>query len=220
MRSYLLLLATFISLTIGAQDDDPTERFFFKLDYGVTIPVGPFAEFTELSDGYAILGHGGSLSGGLHLNERWSVAIAVHNTLNGIDRVNSYDFNDQKNYQILQVSFEPYFKFRTYPSVLYLKPVVGIGSRASPWYRISRSEEFLDQYIFVSPKSRIGLAYGLGGGFMFKTKYKTRLMMEAQLTNTSATFEVYQGDILTGIREDIRKSMTLLSLKLGVFLSN
>ena len=119
-----------------------------------------------------------------------------------------------------QVSFEPYFKFRTYPSVFYLKPSIGITSRTTPWYRLSRGEQFLDQYIFTSPKARIGASYGLGGGLMFNTKRKTRLVVEAQLLHTSAVFEVYQGDLLTGIREDIRKSMTLLSLKLGVFLSN
>ena len=99
VRCLFVILALFLAMMVNAQADDPTERFFFKLDYGLSIPLGSFSEFQDLEDGYALLGHGGSLSGGFHLDDRWSLAISVQNILNKVDRVMPYDFNDRRNYQ-------------------------------------------------------------------------------------------------------------------------
>lgn len=211
------MVALLFSL-IGA-DGISQERsgLFFKIDYGLVAPLGDFGQSLDLEDSYAVVGHGGSLSIGSHIDERWSIALAVHNTLNKIKGAPLFDFNSKENYQLLKINLETYYQF----SSLYLKPMIGVASRNTPWYRLTlESNSFLDEYIFLGPENKLGLNYGLGLGALIDLTNSTQFLVELEGSFTSADFEVYQGNIITGFREDIRKSLFSLGIRIGLIISN
>ncbi len=217
---YSILFSIFFCWLVNAQSSNQA-GLFFKIDYGPVIPAGDFGQSMDSQDSYASVGHGGSLSMGFHINKFWSLALSVHNSLNKISGVPLFDFNSKENYQFVQINFEPYYKFQTFPPTLYIKPVIGLAARNTPWYLLTVSESsFLDEYIFLGPEKKLGLNYGLGAGAFLGKPKTSRFLFEIIATHTTSKFEVYQGNIITGFRQDVKKSFLSVALKLGLLISN
>ena len=221
MRSlYSFLVSIYFYCFVSAQTSNEP-GLFFKIDYGVAVPTLDFGQSVDTQDSYASVGHGGSLSIGFHINKFWSLALAVHNSLNKISGVPLFDFNSKEDYQFIQINIEPYFKFQTFPPTLYVKPMIGVASRSTPWYLLTVSENsFLDEYIFLGPDKKLGLNYGLGIGALLGSPKTSRFLFEFQATHTASKFEIYQGNIVTGFRQDVKKSFLSVAIKLGLLISN
>ncbi len=212
--TFVALCCTYVQLVMCQE----LKGLYLKVDGGGGFPVFSFGAANDQNDGFAITGLTYSLSIGYTINSRIGFGISVSAFYNKISGVNLFDFTKVDQYKQFQYTVEGIYFIPIRSKFLYLRPSVGITSLKEPWFYLRR-ELIADDLIILGPDSKLTLCGGIAGG-LYIPSGNSGFTLEAGMTFSRYDFKMYEGSVISGGSQEIKKHFAMLSLKLGILLRN
>jgi hypothetical protein len=209
MRKHLLTIAILFCTFLSASGQTANAHFFVELAAGASVPVGKFADKTYSSDflksdpsGLAKTGVGVSVTGGYHINKRWSVLLLLGGSQNMQDKKAYENYLKQKygnnittsvtteNWKVGKIMAGGYIEIPFSKSgKLFFRPKIltGICKAKAPKYSYIGFDEngFLLPDNFTKSEEHPGWAfcYQAGAALKYSLSKKIYLLLDANYFN-------------------------------------